>query len=67
MYFVNYNTEWFCGMFLEPYNKEKCIILLFRTGSYTFLGVKSMGEIQDNIKFKAELINLFTLWINMFR
>ena len=61
VYFVNYNTERFCGMFLEPYNKEKCTILLFRTGSYTFLGVKSMREIQDSIKFVAELINLFTL------
>ena len=55
-YFVNYNPELFCGMFLEPYNKKKSTILLFRTGSYTFLGVKSMSEINDSEKFVNRLM-----------
>ena len=59
VYFVNYNAERFCGMFLEPYNNGKCTILMFRTGSYTFLGMKTMEEIEDNIKFVNKLILLF--------
>ena len=58
VYFVNYNAERFCGMFLEPYNNDnKCTILLFRTGSYTFLGMKTMEEIEENIKFVNFLIS----------
>ena len=56
VYFVNYNAKRFCGMFLELYNNGKYTILLFRTGLYTFVGVKSMGDIQNNIKFVTELI-----------
>ena len=62
VYFVNYNPERFCGMFLEPYNNaNKCTILLFRTGSYTFLGMKTMEEIEDNIKFVNILLQKFAL------
>ena len=59
VYFVNYNVERFCGMFLEPYNNNKCTILLFRTGSYTFLGMKVMEEIEENIKFVNMLLQKF--------
>ena len=59
VYFVNYNAERFCGMFLEPYNNNKCTILLFRTGSYTFLGMKTMEEIEENIKFVNMLLQKF--------
>ena len=51
-------------MFLEPYNNNnnnnnnnKCTILLFRTGSYTFLGMKTVEEIEENIKFVNILIS----------
>ena len=59
MYFVNYNPELFCGMFLEPYNKKKSTIILFRTGSYTFLGAKSMDDIYTSNNFVNGLINMF--------
>ena len=60
VYFANYNVERFCGMFLEPYNNNnKCTILLFRTGSYTFLGMKAMEEIEENIKFVNMLLQKF--------
>jgi len=59
MYFVNYNPELFCGMILEPYNKKKSTILLFRTGSYTFLGAKSMDDIYTSNNFVNGLINMF--------
>ena len=55
-YFDNYNQELFCGMFLELYNKKISIILLFKTGSYTFLGAKSMREINDGEKFVNRLM-----------
>ena len=58
VYFVNYNPELFCGMFLEPYNKEQSTILLFRTGSYTFLGAKSMDDINNSNTFVNILINI---------
>ncbi len=59
MYFVNYNPELFCGMFLEPYNKKKSTIILFTTGSYTFLGAKSMDDIYTSNNFVNGLINMF--------
>ena len=31
--------------------------LLFRTGSYTFLGMKAVEEIEENIKFVNILIS----------
>ena len=58
VYFVNYNPELFCGMFLEPYNKKKSTILLFRTGSYSFLGAKSMEDINDSNNFVNSLIHM---------
>ena len=59
MYFVNYNPELFCGMILEPYDKKKSTIILFTTGSYTFLGAKSMDDIYTSNNFVNGLINMF--------
>ena len=57
-YFVNYNPELFCGMFLEPYKKGSATILLFRTGSYTFLGAKSVDDVNMSEFFLNSLINM---------
>ena len=59
MYFVNYNPELFCGMFLEPYDKKPTTTLLFRTASNTFLGAKTMNDISTNNYFVNCLINKF--------
>ena len=46
-FFCNYNIELFAGMILHPANKNYPTILLFRTGSYTLMGGKSMKLILE--------------------
>ena len=58
-YFCNYNIELFAGMYLHPANKNYPTILLFRTGSYTLMGSKSMKLILKSEKFVIDLIHMF--------
>ena len=58
-YFCNYNIELFAGMYLHPSNKNYPTILLFRTGSYTLLGGKSMKLILESENFVQDLIHMF--------
>lgn len=58
-YFCNYNIELFAGMYLHPSNKLFPTILLFRTGSYTLMGGKSLKIIYESEKFVKELIKKF--------
>ena len=58
-YFCNYNIELFAGMYLHPTNKNYPTILLFRTGSYTLMGGKSMKFILESEIFVKDLIHLF--------
>lgn len=58
-YFCNYNIELFAGMYLHPSDKNYPTILLFRTGSYTLLGGKSMKYILKSEKFVKYLIHKF--------
>ena len=58
-YFCNYNIELFAGMYLHPTNKNYPTILLFRTGSYTLMGGKSMKLILESENFVTDLIHLF--------
>ena len=58
-YFCNYNIELFAGMYLHPSNKVYPTILLFRTGSYTFMGGKSMKLILESENFVQDLIHRF--------
>ena len=58
-YFCNYNIELFAGMYLHPSNKVYPTILLFRTGSYTFMGGKSMKLILESENFVQDLIHMF--------
>ena len=57
-YFVNYNVELFPGMFLQPWDKKLPTILVFRTGSYTIMGGKSMEGIVKSEVFVKKLISL---------
>ena len=58
-YFCNYNIELFAGMYLHPSNKNYPTILLFRTGSYTLMGCKSMKLILESENFVQDLIHMF--------
>ena len=58
-FFVDYNIELFAGMYLHPSNKNYPTILLFRTGSYTLLGGKSMKLILESENFVQDLIHMF--------
>ena len=58
-YFCNYNIELFAGMYLHPANKIYPTILVFRTGSYTLLGGKSMKLILESENFVQDLIHMF--------
>lgn len=58
-YFCNYNIELFAGMYLHPTNKLYPTILLFRTGSYTLMGGKSLKFIYESEYFVKDLIQMF--------
>ena len=58
-YFCNYNIELFSGMYLHPLNKLYPTILLFRTGSYTLMGGKSLKVIYESEHFVKHLIDKF--------
>ena len=58
-YFCNYNIELFAGMYLHPSNKVYPTILVFRTGSYTLMGGKSMSAIYKSETFVKDLIQKF--------
>ena len=58
-YFCNYNIELFAGMYLHPTNKVYPTILLFRTGSYTLMGCKSLKLILEVEKYVKDLIHMF--------
>ena len=58
-YFCNYNIELFAGMYLHPSNKSYPTILLFRTGSYSLMGGKSMKFILESENFVQDLIHMF--------
>ena len=58
-YFCNYNIELFAGMYLHPTNKTYPTILLFRKGSYTLMGCKSLKLILEVEKYVKNLIHMF--------
>ena len=58
-YFCNYNIELFAGMYLHPSNKIYPTILLFRTGSYTLMGGKSIKAIYESEYFVKNLVHKF--------
>ena len=58
-YFCNYNIELFAGMYLHPTNKLYPTILLFRTGSYTLMGGKSLKYIHESEHLVKDLIQMF--------
>ena len=58
-YFCNYNIDLFAGMYLHPSDKNYPTILLFRTGSYSLMGGKSIKFILESESFAKNLIHMF--------
>ena len=58
-YYVNYHVELFAGMYLHPNNKLFPTILVFRTGSYTLMGGKSLEVVKESQQFIQDLIEMF--------
>ena len=56
---IDYNVELFPGLYMKSKIKGVPTIILFRTGSYTILGCKS---IEILIKYKTFIYNLFKLF-----
>jgi TATA-box binding protein (TBP) (component of TFIID and TFIIIB) len=58
-YFVSYNPESYTVMIFQPKNKEFPTILLFHTGSFIFMGGKSLAAIYKTEIFIKNIINMF--------
>ena len=58
-YFIDYNIELFAGMYLQPKDKQYPTIIIFRTGSYTLMGGKSIKVVYESEQFMQHLIEKF--------
>ena len=58
-YLVDFNEETFHGMYLKP--KDRCFptIILFRTGSFTLMGGKSLHLVYKSEDFVKDIIMQF--------
>lgn len=55
-YFIDYNIEVFAGMYLHPKDKLYPTMIIFRTGSYTIMGGKSLKIVYECELFLKLLI-----------
>ena len=58
-HFIDYNIELFPGIYMKSKIKGIPTLILFRTGSYTIIGCKSIDVIS---KYKTFIYNLFNLF-----
>ena len=58
-YFVSYNIEVFAGMYLHPKDKQYPTMIIFRTGSYTMMGGKSLKIVYECEIFIKTLIQKY--------
>ena len=58
-YFVSYNIEVFAGMYLHPKDKQYPTMIIFRTGSYTMMGGKSLKIVYECEIFLKTLIQKY--------
>ena len=56
---VDYNVEFFSGMYFHPKKVNHPTILFFRTGSYTMMGGKQWKILKDCERFVKTLIETF--------
>ena len=60
-YFVSYNIEVFAGMYLHPKDKQYPTMIVFRTGSYTMMGGKSIKVVYESELFLKTLIEKYLI------
>ena len=60
-YFVSYNIEVFAGMYLHPKDKQYPTMIIFRTGSYTMMGGKSIKVLYESELFLKTLIEKYLI------
>ena len=58
-YFINYNIELFAGMYVHPKYKQYPTMIVFRTGSYTIMGGKSIKIVYECELFLKSLIDKY--------
>ena len=58
-YFISYNIEVFPGMYLHPKDKQYPTMIIFRTGSFTIMGGKSLKAIYESELFLNTLIEKY--------
>ena len=56
---IDYNVELFPGLYMKSKVKDLPTLILFRTGSYTIMGCKSIDMV---IRYKTFIYNLFKLF-----
>ena len=56
---IDYNVELFPGLYMKSKIKDLPTLILFRTGSYTIMGCKSIDMV---IRYKTFIYNLFKLF-----
>ena len=56
---IDYNVELFPGLYMKTKCKGEPTLILFRTGSYTIMGCKSINQVKDYRMFIINLLNHF--------
>ena len=58
-HFIDYNIELFPGLYMKSKIKGIPTLILFRTGSYTIMGCKSINQVKEYRMFIINLLNHF--------
>ena len=58
-HFIDYNIELFPGLYMKSKIKGIPTLILFRTGSYTIMGCKSIIQVKEYKLFIINLLNHF--------
>ena len=56
---IDYNVELFPGLYMKTKFKGEPTLILFRTGSYTIMGCKSINQVNEYRMFIINLLNQF--------
>ena len=56
---IDYNVELFPGLYMKTKFKGEPTLILFRTGSYTIMGCKSINQVKEYRIFIINLLNHF--------
>ena len=56
-FMIDYNVELFPGLYMKTKCKGEPTLILFRTGSYTIMGCKSINQVKEYRMFIINLLN----------